>query len=125
MAETGDPEVKRVVVWSTGGIGSLSIVAVNERPDLELVGVWVHSEDKVGKDAGELANGVPIGVEATNDVDALLALKPDCVIYAASGPERDAGAVPDYERLLAAGINVVTTTSTTLINPLAYDARAP
>ena len=79
-------DAKRVVVWSTGGIGSLSIVAVNERPDLELVGVWVHSEEKVGRDAGEIANGVPIGVAATNDVDALLALEPDCVIYAASGP---------------------------------------
>jgi hypothetical protein len=115
-------DVKKVVVWSTGGIGSLSIIAAHERPDLDLVGVWVHSEDKVGKDAGELANGVPIGLAATNDVDALLALEPDCVIYGASGPERDAGAVPDYERLLAAGVNVVTTTSTTLINPLAYVA---
>ena len=111
---------ERVVVWSTGGIGSLSIVAVNERPDLELVGVWVHSEDKVGKDAGELANGVPIGSSPPTTWMRLFALNPDCVIYAASGPERDAGAVPDYERLLAAGINVVTTTSTTLINPLAY-----
>lgn len=120
MGEATAGDVKRVVVWSTGGIGRLSIVAANERPDLDLVGVWVHSEDKVGKDAGELANGVPIGVAATNDVDALLALEPDCVIYGASGPERDAGAVPDYERLLAAGINVVTTTSTTLVNPLAY-----
>jgi hypothetical protein len=120
MGEATSGDVKRVVVWSTGGIGSLSIVAVNERPDLELVGVWVHSDDKVGRDAGELANGVPIGIEATDDVDALIALRPDCVIYAASGAERDAGAVPDYERLLAAGINVVTTTSTTLINPLAY-----
>jgi hypothetical protein len=104
--------MNRVAVWSTGGIGRLSIVAVNERPDLELVGVWVHSEEKVGKDAGALANGVPIGVRATNNVDELLALQPDCVIYAASGPERDAGAVADYERLLAAGVNVVTTTST-------------
>lgn len=110
----------RVVVWSTGGIGRLSIVAASERPDLELVGVWVHSEDKVGKDAGELANGVPIGVKATNDVDALMALEPDCVIYAASGPARDAGAIADYERILGAGVNVVTTTSTTLVNPLAY-----
>ena len=121
----GDPrsgDVKRVVVWSTGGIGSLSIVAVAERPDLELVGVWVHSPDKVGRDAGELANGVPIGVLATDDIDALLELEPDCVIYAASGPERDAGAVPDYERILAAGVNVVTTTSTTLVNPSAYVA---
>lgn len=114
-------DVKRVVVWSTGGIGSLSIVAVNERPDLELVGVWVHSEEKVGRDAGELANGKPIGVSCTNDVDALIALKPDCVIYGASGPERGAGAVPDYVRLLEAGINVVTTTSTEFINPHAYN----
>jgi hypothetical protein len=110
----------RVAVWSTGGIGSLAIVAIGERPDLELVGVWVHSEEKVGKDSGVLANGVPNGVLATSDVDALLALEPDCVVYAASGPERDAGAIDDYERILSAGVNVVTTTSTTLINPLAY-----
>jgi hypothetical protein len=96
---------------------------VNERPDLELVGVWVHSPEKVGRDAGELANGTPIGLKATDDVDALLALEPDCVIYAASGPERDAGAISDYERILSAGTNVVTTTSTTLINPLSYDAN--
>jgi hypothetical protein len=120
MSGGGTGDVQRVVVWSTGGIGSLSIVAVDERPDLELVGVWVHSEEKVGRDAGELANGRPIGLAVTNDVDALLALEPDCVIYAASGPDRDAGAISDYERLLSAGVNVVTTTSTTLINPLAY-----
>ncbi len=120
MVERSSGDVKRVVVWSTGGIGSLSIVAVDERPDLELVGVWVHSEEKVGRDAGELANGKPNGVAATNDVEALIALEPDCVVYGASGPDRDAGAISDYERILAAGINIVTTTSTTLINPLAY-----
>jgi hypothetical protein len=48
MGNATSGDLKRVVVWSTGGIGSLSIVAANERPDLELVGVWVHSEDKVG-----------------------------------------------------------------------------
>ena len=89
--------------------------------DLDLVGVWVHSDDKVGKDAGELANGEPIGLAATNDADALIALKPDCVIYAASGPERDALAIPDYVKLLEAGINVVTTSTTRLVNPHAYE----
>jgi len=59
-------------------------------------------------------------VAATNDADALIALKPHCVVYAASGPERDAGAVPDYLRLLEAGINVVSTTSTSLVYPPAY-----
>jgi len=113
-------ESARVVVWATGWIGQIAIRSIARRSDLELVGVWVHNPDKVGKDAGELAGIDPLGVAATDDAEALLALRPDCVIYAASGPDRDAGAIADYERILAAGINVVTTTSTTLINPLAY-----
>ncbi|GFG75162.1 NAD(P)H-dependent amine dehydrogenase family protein [Mycobacterium botniense] len=112
----------RVVVWSTGGVGSIAIDAIRRRPDLELVGVWVHSPEKVGRDAGELAGGTAIGVAATNDADALLALQPDCVVYAASGPQRDADAVPDYLRLLRAGINIVSTTSTSLVYPPAYFA---
>jgi hypothetical protein len=111
----------RVVVWATGGIGSIAIRAIERRPDLELVGAWVHSEDKVGRDAGELAGGEPNGVAATNDADALLALAPDCVIYAASGPERDALAVPDYVKILSAGVNVVTTSTTRLVNPHVYE----
>ncbi|CQD16693.1 dihydrodipicolinate reductase [Mycobacterium lentiflavum] len=112
---------QRVVVWATGGIGSIAIRAIDRRPNLELVGVWVHSPEKDGKDAGELANGEPIGLKATTDADALIACKPDCVIYAASGPERDALAIPDYVRLLEAGINVVTTSTTRLVNPHAYE----
>lgn len=112
----------RVVVWSTGGVGSNAIDAIRRRPDLELVGVWVHSPDKVGKDAGVLAGGEPMGVTATNDADALIALAPDCVVYAASGPDRDGAAVPDYVRLLTAGINVVSTSSTSLVYPPSYFA---
>jgi 2,4-diaminopentanoate dehydrogenase len=121
-ARKGDfvTEPLRTVVWSTGGVGSIAIDAIRKRPDLELVGVWVHSDEKVGKDAGELAGGEPMGVTATNGADALIALRPDCVVYAASGPERDAGAVPDYLRLLEAGINVVSTPSTSLVYPPAY-----
>jgi hypothetical protein len=119
---SASPEPIRVVAWATGGVGKAVIDAVRRRPDLKLVGVWVHSPDKVGKDAGELASGTPIGVEATNDADALIGLKPDCVVYTASGPERDAAAVPDYLRLLEAGINVVSTSSTSLVYPPAYFA---
>jgi hypothetical protein len=50
----------RVVVWSTGGVGKIAIDAITGRPDLELVGVWVHSSEKVGKDAGELAGIEPL-----------------------------------------------------------------
>ena len=112
----------RVVVWSTGGVGTIAIDAISRRPDLELVGVWVHSPEKVGRDAGELAGIEPLGVAATNDADALIALAPDAVVYAASGPERDGAAVLDYLRLLEAGINVVSTSSTSLVYPPSYFA---
>lgn len=118
---SSDPPL-RTVVWSTGGVGSIAIDAISRRPDLELVGVWVHSPDKVGRDAGELAGGAPLGLPATDDADALIACKPDCVVYAASGPERDGAAVPDYLRLLEAGINVVSTSSTSLVHPPSYFA---
>ena len=110
----------RTVVWSTGGVGAVAVDAIRRRPDMELVGVWVHSPEKVGRDAGELAGGAPIGVTATNDAGALIGLRPDCVVYAASGPERDGAAVPDYLRLLQAGINVVSTSSTSLVYPPSY-----
>jgi hypothetical protein len=116
------PNPIRVVVWSTGGVGSIAIDAIRRRPNLELVGVWVHAPEKEGRDAGELAGGTPLGVAATADANALIAVQPDCVVYAASGPQRDAGAVPDYLRLLEAGINVVATTSTSLVYPPAYFA---
>lgn len=112
----------RVVVWATGWIGSIAIEAVRHRPDLDLVGVWVHSADKDGADAGELAGIGPIGLPATRDAEALVGLAPDCVIYAASGPERDAVAVPDYARLLRAGIDVVSVSTPPLVYPPAYPA---
>ncbi len=114
------PDRHRVAVWSTGWIGSIAIRAIQRRPDLELVGVWVHSPEKDGHDAGELAGIGPIGLAATTDVAAVLAQKPDCVVYAASGPELDAAAVPDYLRLLEAGVNVVTVTSWSLVYPPAF-----
>jgi len=119
---SASPGPTRVVAWSTGGVGTAVIDAIRRRPDLKLVGVWVHSPEKVGKDAGELAGGGPIGVKATNDADALIALAPDCVVYSASGPERDVAAVRDYLLLLEAGINVVSTSSTSLVYPPAYFA---
>lgn len=111
-----------MVGWSTGGVGRLAIEAMARRPDLELVGVWVHSAEKVGVDVGELAGIAPVGLPATDDADALIGLAPDCIVYSASGPDLDAGAVEDYTRFLEAGINVVTVTSPGLVHPPAYAA---
>jgi 2,4-diaminopentanoate dehydrogenase len=114
----------KVVVWSTGWVGKLAIRAIARRPDLQLTGVWVHSAEKVGVDAGTLAGIEPLGVIATDDADALLASQPDCVCYAASGPDRDVAAIADYVRMLDAGINVVTVTSAGLVHPKAYEPSA-
>jgi hypothetical protein len=114
----------RVAVWATGGIGTIAIPTILRRSDLELVGVWVHSPDKVGRDVGELVGLDPVGLTASNDVDELLGRGVDCVYYAASGPERDAAAVPDYLRLLSAGVNVVTVSTPPLVYPPGYSNQA-
>ncbi|HEY5886460.1 MAG TPA: hypothetical protein VIT24_01975, partial [Acidimicrobiales bacterium] len=111
----------RVVQWATGGVGAIAIGAVLRRRGLELVGVWVHDPAKVGVDAGELAGLDPVGVTATDDGDALLALQPDCVCYAASGEARPADAVADLATILAGGSNVVTTSVPGLVFPAAFD----
>jgi hypothetical protein len=102
-------------------VGVLALAAIARRPGLELVGCWVHDPDKVGRDAGELAGIDPVGIAATNDVDALLALKPDCICYTGSGEMRPAETVDDFCRLLAAGVNIVTTSLAGLLYPDAYD----
>jgi hypothetical protein len=93
----------RVVQWATGGVGRAAIEAILLHPQLELVGCWVHSPDKHGKDVGEIIGADRVGVVATNDVDDILALEADAVVYAPVLPSgREVAA------LLRSGKNVVT-----------------
>ena len=79
----------RVVQWATGGVGVAAIKGVLEHPDLELAGCWVHSEAKNGRDVGDIVGTGPLGVTATNDVDEILALDADAVIYTPLLPNPD------------------------------------
>ena len=98
----------RVVQWSTGNVGRNTLAGIDARPDLELVGVWVSSPAKVGVDAGTLAGlDRELGVAATDDADALLALQPDCIVHTAMADHRLGEALDDLARFLRAGINVV------------------
>jgi len=98
----------RVVAWSTGNVGRHAIAGIDARPDLELVGLWVSNPDKVGRDAGDLAGlGRTLGVTATGDVEALLALEPDVVVHTAMADHRLMEALEDLARILRAGVNVV------------------
>ncbi|WP_436790856.1 NAD(P)H-dependent amine dehydrogenase family protein [Yinghuangia sp. YIM S10712] len=74
-------EKLRVIQWTTGKVGKLALRAIIDDPRLELVGVYAWSPDKNGIDAGELCGRPHCGVTATNDVDALVALGADTVIY--------------------------------------------
>jgi 2,4-diaminopentanoate dehydrogenase len=99
-----DKRPYRVVQWTTGNVGKSSVQAITANPTLELVGCYAWSQDKVGRDVGELCGIEPVGVTATNDVDALLALKPDCVVYNPMWIDVD-----ELVRILSAGVNVVST----------------
>ena len=98
----------RVAHIGTGNVGRLALTGLLTNPQLELTGLCVSSEDKVGRDAGELAGlDVSTGIVATTDLDAVLAGEPECVVYCAMGDDRTPEAMEDVRRILAAGINVV------------------
>jgi hypothetical protein len=96
----------RVIQWTTGNVGTRSLRAIASDPRFELVGCYAHSTAKVGRDAGELVGIAPLGVIATDDAEALLALRADCVAYMPVYPDVD-----EMVQILESGANVVTTSA--------------
>lgn len=113
----------RVVQWSTGNVGRHALRQILDHPELALAGVLVHGADKEGRDAGELCQRPPTGVRATRDVDAMLALDADCVVYTATADRRPFEAVNDIAHILAAGKNVVSSSVVGLVHPRALGER--
>ncbi|MFT5483792.1 MAG: hypothetical protein ACI9GW_002451 [Halieaceae bacterium] len=96
-------KIYRVAQWATGRIGTISLREIINAQQFELVGVYVHSKDKDGKDAGELCGLPPTGVVATTDIEKIIGLKPDCIISTQEGCNLD-----EVCHFLEAGINIVT-----------------
>lgn len=94
----------RVVQWATGNIGTRSLRAVIDHPEMELVGLYVSSPGKIGKDAGDLCGAAATGVRATGSLEEIVALGADCILYMRQGTDID-----ELCALLEAGANVVTT----------------
>lgn len=108
----------RVIQFSTGNVGRHALRAILGRPGLELVGVHASSPDKVGRDAAELCGlAAPTGIVATDDLDELLDLEADCVVYTSQAESRPHEAVRELTRFLAAGTNVVATSLVWLVYP--------
>lgn len=93
----------KVIQWATGGVGKAAIEAVIDHPELELVGCWVHSDDKHGRDVGDILGTAPIGVKASSSKEEILAMDADCVVYTPLFPRDD-----DVIAILASGKSVVT-----------------
>lgn len=115
----------RIVAWSTGNVGRHVLAGIDAHPDLELVGLFVSSPEKAGRDAGELAGlGCSLGVKATQDAGSLLELGPDCIAHSAMADNRLGEALADLERFLTAGINVVSSGPVFLQYPAPGDPMA-
>src|SRR5690349_23778205 len=101
---------KRVVVWGTGFVGAMVIAEIVKPPLFELVGVGVSNPEKVGRDVGDICDlPGPIGLTATDDVDALIARKPDALVhYGPTAAQADAN-IDLITRFLRAGIDVCST----------------
>ena len=94
----------RVIQWTTGKVGKLSLRGILDDPRLELVGVYAYSEEKAGTDAGPLCGRPDTGVLATTDIDALIALGADTVFYTPFMADVDHAV-----RLLESGLDVIST----------------
>jgi 2,4-diaminopentanoate dehydrogenase len=110
-------EPKRVVVWGTGFVGKMVIPEIWRHPYFELVGVGVSNPDKVGQDAGEICGMGPIGVMATDDVDALIALRPDALVHYGPTAAHAGENIRDMSAFLKAGIDVCSTAMTPWVWP--------
>jgi 2,4-diaminopentanoate dehydrogenase len=109
----------RVIQWATGTVGIHAVPAIVAHPQLELAGLWVHSDSKAGRDAGELCGGPAVGVTATQDAEALLAVDAEAVCYTASSDIRPDAVIDDICRMLETGLNVVNTSFVPLLYPKA------
>jgi hypothetical protein len=94
----------RVVQWATGSVGSVALKHFIENPGMEVVGVLVHNPEKVGRDVGEIVGLAPVGLLATDDVEAIIALDADCVLFTPRSQDLDMVC-----RLLESGKNVIST----------------
>lgn len=107
----------RVIVWGTGFVGSSVLRILLHHPEYDVVGVLVNDPAKDGKDAGELAGVAPVGLRASRDRDATLALPADAVAYFGPSAIHAATNLENLSLALRAGKNVVETTMGAFQNP--------
>ena len=107
----------KVIVQGTGFVGKMVIRELVVHPDYEIVGCIVNDPSKNGRDAGEIAGIAPIGVRATTDIDAALAVPADALAHFGPTAALAAQNIDHMSRALRAGKNVVSTAMTPFVYP--------
>jgi 4-hydroxy-tetrahydrodipicolinate reductase len=110
-------EPKRVVIWGTGFVGKMIIPEVVRHPHFELVGVGVSHPSKVGHEVGEICGTDAIGLVATDDIDALISLRPDALVHFGPTAAHAADNIRDIGYFLRSGIDVCSTAMTPWVWP--------
>lgn len=111
------PERKRIVVWGTGYVGKMVIAEAVRHPLFELVGVGVSNPAKVGVDVGEICGLDLIGLAATDDLDALVALSPDALVHYGPTAQYADENIRVISAFLRAGVDVCSTAMTPWVWP--------
>jgi 4-hydroxy-tetrahydrodipicolinate reductase len=107
----------KVIVQGTGFVGKMVIRELAAHPDFEIVGCIVHDPQKAGRDAGEIAGIGPIGIVATADIDAALAVPADALAHFGPTAALAGQNIDHLSRALRAGKNVVSTAMTPFVYP--------
>ncbi|MGW6379112.1 NAD(P)H-dependent amine dehydrogenase family protein [Rhodococcus sp. NPDC055112] len=107
----------KVIVWGTGVVGKLVIRELIDHPAFELVGVIVHDPVKDGVDVGTLIGVDPVGLTATTDFEAALAVEADAVAYYGPTAEYAVQNIDNMTAALRSGKHVVSTSMTPLVYP--------
>jgi hypothetical protein len=97
----------RVAFCGTGFVGRMALPLLLQQPGMELVGHYVSTPGKAGKDSGELVGIGPVGVTATNSWREVIDLKADVLTYFADSVSREREALEDVIPFLEAGTNVI------------------
>ncbi len=108
----------RVIHCGSGQIGKRALKGILNHPDLELVGQFVWSREKVGVDSGSLAGLDPVGVMATDSWEELYALGADCLCdFGRSMPGESDRWLAHSLPLLERGTNIVNYSAFELAHP--------
>jgi 4-hydroxy-tetrahydrodipicolinate reductase len=107
----------RVIVWGTGFVGQAVLRGLIGHPEYEIVGVLVHDPAKEDRDVGEILGCGPLGLRASRDVEATLALEADAVAYFGPNAMHAEANLGNLEAALRAGKNVVETSMGVFQNP--------